>query len=61
MLIQHTGDLLFDIRVEKEQGHGETVGYDISPQFGLVQIYRPLPRRYPVLAPPPRWTTPTSK
>jgi len=28
-LIQHTGDLLFDIRVEKEKGHGETVGYPI--------------------------------
>lgn len=25
-LIQHTGDLLFDIRVEKDKGHGETVG-----------------------------------
>ena len=23
---QPSGDLLFDIRVEKEQGHGETVG-----------------------------------
>ncbi|KAF8479014.1 hypothetical protein DFH94DRAFT_693399 [Russula ochroleuca] len=26
---QPSGDLLFDIRVEKEQGHGETVGYTI--------------------------------
>lgn len=22
-----TGDLVFDVRVEKEKGHGETVGY----------------------------------
>jgi len=25
-LLQQSGDLLFDIRVEKEKGHGETVG-----------------------------------
>jgi hypothetical protein len=25
-LKQTSGDLLFDIRVEKEKGHGETVG-----------------------------------
>ena len=25
-LKQQSGDLLFDIRVEKEMGHGETVG-----------------------------------
>lgn len=25
-LKQPSGDLLFDIRVEKEKGHGETVG-----------------------------------
>jgi len=28
-LKQPSGDLLFDIRVEKEKGHGETVGYSV--------------------------------
>jgi hypothetical protein len=40
-LKQPSGDLLFDIRVEKEKGHGETVGY-VMPPFGLHQTYRPL-------------------
>jgi hypothetical protein len=42
-LKQPSGDLLFDIRVEKEKGQGETVGYAISlPHLGYVRFIVPL-------------------
>ena len=40
-LKQPSGDLLFDIRVEKAKGHGETLGY-VIPLFRLHQTYLPL-------------------
>ena len=40
-LKQPSGDLLFDIRVEKEKGHGETVGYAV-PRLGYIRFIVPL-------------------
>ena len=34
-LEQPTANLLFDIRVEKEKGHGETVGYEYASYLSL--------------------------
>lgn len=50
-----TGDLLFDIRVEKEKGIGSTVGY-VYLFFCMCRI-SDLCIRYAVRTPPPRWTT----
>jgi hypothetical protein len=51
---QATGDLVFDIRVEKEKGIGTTVGYVyFVSQLGYISV----PIRYVVRTPPPRWTT----
>jgi hypothetical protein len=35
-LEQPSGDLLFDIRVEKAKGHGETVGYKILSHWPIL-------------------------
>ncbi|EGO20988.1 hypothetical protein SERLADRAFT_351219 [Serpula lacrymans var. lacrymans S7.9] len=51
-----TGDLVFDIRVEKQKGYGVTVGYvQVASRVRLLLgIYIMLPR-YAVRAPPPQW------
>lgn len=51
-----SGDLVFDIRVEKQKGYGETVGYVHDVSFllhasTLTQVYSYIAR-----APPPRWS-----
>lgn len=55
--LQSSGELLFDIRVEKEKGHGETIGYAVL----LPGAIQPLmaPRSYCIPAPPPRWEVET--
>jgi hypothetical protein len=35
--LNESGGLVFDIRVEREKGHGETVGYDL---FLLIRSMR---------------------
>jgi len=39
-LKQPSNDLLFDIRVEKEKGHGDTVGYVIHPLTHPLSVRR---------------------
>ncbi|KAI0253864.1 hypothetical protein BJV78DRAFT_1371871 [Lactifluus subvellereus] len=51
-------ELLFDIRVEKKKGHGETIGYRILGVQAFTQLILTL--RYPICAPPPRWTPQTT-
>lgn len=49
-----TGDLVFDIRVEKEKGIGQTVGYvNCILSSSLVSV---VGFRYSVRTPAPRWT-----
>jgi hypothetical protein len=51
--LQESGGLLFEIRVEKEKGHGETVGY--GPHLVWAAFNSSFSCRYSVLAPPPLW------
>ena len=55
---QRTGELSFDIRVERQKGVGETVGFAcflMLPWIAPNQLIRPLVYSYLVKAPPPRW------
>lgn len=36
----HTGDFIFDIRVEKEKGNGETIGYVFLPSYDQKSLLR---------------------
>jgi hypothetical protein len=52
-----SGELLFDIRVEKEKGHGETIGYVVLLPGAIQRLMAP--RSYCITAPPPRWEVET--
>jgi hypothetical protein len=49
-----TGDLVFDIRVEKEKGHGQTVGY--ASVVSIASVCLIFMNSYVVRVPPPRWS-----
>jgi hypothetical protein len=57
----NTGELSFDLRVERQKGVGETVGCarlffrDSLGCTKLSDILKPFPGSYLVKAPPPRW------
>jgi hypothetical protein len=52
---QKTQSLLYDIRVEKEKGGGETVRSVQRFQHLPSGLLRGLNGSYPLISPPPRW------
>jgi hypothetical protein len=52
---QRTGELVFNIRVEKEKGIGTTVRY-VDFVITSLRCILQVPTSYVVKTPPPRWT-----